>query len=101
MLTIATESPTFQPVVTTVPNVTVATARITSPATTGCTFRISATLNRSQAAMTLIGTDTLPATACATLTESMASNGLTAVLADAPYGSPLTGTSDVTFRFTP
>ncbi len=73
---------------------------IKSPSQGGCKANITFTLNGTQAAVTIIGSDTLPATDCATFTDAVANQGILAELADVPYPNAST-TATVTFDLEP
>jgi hypothetical protein len=66
------------------------TASITSPSPGACKARISYVLNSNQIGVMIEGTETLPATDCATFTDAVAKEGFKATLSNVPYpgGTP-------------
>jgi hypothetical protein len=94
-------APEFTPDPPSLPSIFGTGGSIESPSPGDCEIAPSMTLNRTQVAVTLTGTDTLPSTACSDFVEEVASSGLTVVVRDAPYDFPVEGTVDVTIEFRP
>jgi hypothetical protein len=59
---------------------------IQQPAAGGCTVLPQFSLNETQISLSLVATDVLPATACATYADKIAAQGMVVVFEDAPYG---------------
>lgn len=66
------------------------TATVKSPDPGTCNAKISYVLNSNQIGVMIEGTETLPATDCATFTDAVARDGFEATLTNVPYPSGTT-----------